>query len=255
MALSYEEALATLQSMFSEPWNRETLDAVLRHYQGHMENTVDFLLRHAEKDPNTVVEQLKAGINPDQSAIDRDAELARALANGGTAAVAAPVGTNENSILPADFLRIPGMETTYPSHTLESDEALARALQNEMMVSEGASQRQAGGANRRAVTSRAGVATRQPQQGGGPPQINPQQILGKISEIGDNARKGLTEAGDNARRGLTVLAARFNEARLKHTNGGNAAQQQPAQAERRGLLDDGEDHETDDMELMGTRQL
>ena len=34
MSISYEEALSTLQAMFGEPWTRESLDAVLRHFQG-----------------------------------------------------------------------------------------------------------------------------------------------------------------------------------------------------------------------------
>jgi hypothetical protein len=34
MSISYEEALATLQSMFGETWSREDLDTVLRHKQG-----------------------------------------------------------------------------------------------------------------------------------------------------------------------------------------------------------------------------
>ena len=36
MSISYEEALSTLQAMFGEPWTRETLDTVLRHFQGYV---------------------------------------------------------------------------------------------------------------------------------------------------------------------------------------------------------------------------
>lgn len=40
MSLSYEEALATLQSMFGDQgYTAQDLDAVLRHFGGHMENT------------------------------------------------------------------------------------------------------------------------------------------------------------------------------------------------------------------------
>ena len=36
MSISYEEALSTLQAMFGEPWTRESLDTVLRHFQGYV---------------------------------------------------------------------------------------------------------------------------------------------------------------------------------------------------------------------------
>ena len=40
MSLSYEEALATLKSMFGDQgYTAQDLDAVLRHFGGHMENT------------------------------------------------------------------------------------------------------------------------------------------------------------------------------------------------------------------------
>ena len=85
MALSYEEALETLHSMFADSqWTRDTLDAVLRHQKGHMENTVDFILRHTGKDPQTLVDQLAAGVNPDDTSA-MDAELARQLAAGPSA--------------------------------------------------------------------------------------------------------------------------------------------------------------------------
>ena len=60
MAITYEDALATLQSMFGEPWNRESLDYILRNQKGHMENTVDLVLRHGDKDPQILIDQLEA---------------------------------------------------------------------------------------------------------------------------------------------------------------------------------------------------
>lgn len=40
MSLSYEEAQETLQSMFGDQgYTAQDLDAVLRHFGGHMENT------------------------------------------------------------------------------------------------------------------------------------------------------------------------------------------------------------------------
>jgi len=34
MSISYEEALSTLQAMFGAPWTQDSLDTVLRHFQG-----------------------------------------------------------------------------------------------------------------------------------------------------------------------------------------------------------------------------
>jgi len=70
MAISYEEALVTLQAMFTEPWTRQSLDAVLRHEKGHMENTCDVILQHGEaKTEESALlaarEPLTAGAAPD----------------------------------------------------------------------------------------------------------------------------------------------------------------------------------------------
>lgn len=217
MALSYEEALSTLESMFSESaWTRESLDAVLRHQKGHMENTVDFILRHTGKDPQTLMEQLQAGIDPDESTIRMDAELARQLAQSGAAPSTAVSGARGTpTILPDDFLRIPG----YNPADFVSDEELARQLQNEE--------------NResRRATNESARAARAPQRTAAPP-IGPvlQQNL-------QNVQKHLNEFGENVTSQFRMITSRFNK---------NAAQRQddvtPA-AERRGLLDDEEELE------------
>ena len=62
MAISYEEALVTLQAMFTEPWTRQSLDAVLRHEKGHMENTCDVILQHGDQDPQILVDRLKVNV-------------------------------------------------------------------------------------------------------------------------------------------------------------------------------------------------
>jgi hypothetical protein len=77
MSITYEEALATLEAMFQAPWARETLDAVLRHEKGHMENTCERILNHGDKDPLILVNRLKAGGPEPQVAMDE--ELARQL--------------------------------------------------------------------------------------------------------------------------------------------------------------------------------
>ena len=92
MSISYEEALATLEAMFAEPWTRETLDLVLRHEKGHMENTCDRILSYgSHNDPQILIQQLQSGQIADQQqqqssssqqqqSIDMDEELARQLA-------------------------------------------------------------------------------------------------------------------------------------------------------------------------------
>jgi CUE domain len=136
MSISYEEALATLQSMFGEPWTRETLDAVLRHQQGHMENTVDLVLRHGDRPPQVLVDQLQSGIDPQTQAMNADAQLARqisqqeqrvATSRPTAAAATAKKGRGTPTTLPEDFLRLPNAATPRLSQ-MEQDEALARML-------------------------------------------------------------------------------------------------------------------------------
>lgn len=141
MSISYEEALATLQSMFGEPWTRETLDAVLRHQQGHMENTVDLVLRHGDRAPQVLVDQLHSGIDPQTQAMNADAQLARqisqqqealqqqrrpAAAAAAAAAAATKKGRGTPTTLPEDFLRLPNAVPRVSQ--MDQDEALARML-------------------------------------------------------------------------------------------------------------------------------
>jgi hypothetical protein len=89
MSLSYEEALSTLQSMFSDQgYTAQHLDAVLRHQGGHMENTVETLLVHGDRNPDELMRKLSrtpqgsalSGGGGDGGSVDADAELARQLA-------------------------------------------------------------------------------------------------------------------------------------------------------------------------------
>lgn len=156
MSITYEEALATLEAMFQAPWNRELLDSVLRHEKGHMENTCDRILNHGDKDPQILVDQLKAGGPEPQVAMDE--ELARQLATGGSnrggggggsssntaAAAAQKKGRGTPTTLPDDFLRIPGYKRPARGGGSNSaaagagmdDEALARMLQDELFSEE-----------------------------------------------------------------------------------------------------------------------
>lgn len=85
MTITYEEALSTLQSMFTS-YTPQQLDAVLRHHNGHMENTVETILGH-QGTPEELTERLKRGLISGDRArgaggtnIDADEELARQLA-------------------------------------------------------------------------------------------------------------------------------------------------------------------------------
>ena len=155
MAITYEEALATLQAMFAEPWTRKTLDAVLRHENGHMENVVELILEHGDKDPQILVDRLKSGGPEPQVAIDE--EYARQLAAGSNTSNAAGAGrpaSNDHkgrgtpTTLPDDFLRLPGYRpsrtgtsSTNPTQNTTNgqqmdDETLARMLQDELFSEE-----------------------------------------------------------------------------------------------------------------------
>ena len=158
MSITYEEALATLEAMFSAPWNRELLDAVLRHEKGHMENTCDRILNHGDQDPQILVDRLKAGGPEPQVALDE--ELARQLATGGSStstsrgggasssSAAKKKGRGTPTTLPDDFLRVPGYKrpagrSGAPSSSSAAaaangmdDETLARMLQDELFSEE-----------------------------------------------------------------------------------------------------------------------
>lgn len=146
MSITYEEALGTLEAMFGAPWTRETLDAVLRHFQGHMENTVESILQHGEGDPAALVKKLKG--SDLSSTIRMDEELARQMAVEGrtrtqdhsssaaTTTTNAKKGRGAPVVLPPDFLRIPTGSGALAGSTTADDEALARMLQDELFSQE-----------------------------------------------------------------------------------------------------------------------
>lgn len=167
MSITYEEALSTLESMFGAPWDRHVLDLILRHFQGHMENTVEAILAHGDQAPALLVQTLNNSTKTNNAtniaaaAVGnreaQDSMLARQLAaeeeqrhqQMGTAAAAAaaqqqqqttPSGRGLPTELPADFLRIPGFTTTSTTSTtstiMDQDEALARMLQDELFSQE-----------------------------------------------------------------------------------------------------------------------
>ena len=161
MTITYEEALSTLESMFGEPWDREHLDLILRHFQGHMENTVEAILAHGDQAPSLLVTNLKNGkaTEAQDSALARQLEAQDRHAHQQTArlqqqqqqlnqlqqqpavgqSTTSPAGRGLPTELPADFLRVPGYHSsssTSPASVMDQDEALARMLQNEFFSQE-----------------------------------------------------------------------------------------------------------------------
>lgn len=166
MSISYEQALETLTSMFGPPWAEDSLDQVLRHFEGHMENTVESILGHGDGEPQVLLDKLENSNNAQTSEeqISMDEALARQMMQDeqarrqqaiaslppglrgitGTTFSATSVATNPTSSditpvndtksrgtptqLPPDFLRIPGQ--------IGQDEALARMLQNDVFAKE-----------------------------------------------------------------------------------------------------------------------
>jgi len=266
MAISYEEALATLQAMFTEPWTRESLDVVLRHEKGHMENTCDLILEHGDKDPQILVARLKAGGPAPQEAMDE--QLARRLEDPPSQPSSNASGSRGTpTTLPVDFLRLPGYRPS-PSEITRSapaatsadgqpmdDETLARMLQDELFSEELARNPDFAhlAGRRRSQQNEPRVSAsnaRIPAAQAGAPLQNPFE--------GVNVMQKLSSLGDGARRKLHLFANNF-ENKMKGINppnngaGGNGLQEaRGAVAERRGLLDD--DDYGDDMIEFETRK-
>ena len=151
MSITYEEALSTLEAMFGAPWTRETLDAVLRHEKGHMENTCERILNHCEKDPQILVDRLQSGEPDPQQAMDEALALQLsaqeqgggrrpAAASGSAKKAAVKSGRGIPTTLPDDFLRVPGFKIPAGAGASVAapmdDETLARMLQDELFSEE-----------------------------------------------------------------------------------------------------------------------
>lgn len=263
MSITYEEALSTLNSMFSAPWTEDDLDTVLRHFEGHMENTVDAVLSHGDGKPQDLLDKLSdSKVGPDQ--IEQDAELAKKIAleqrgSGGTDAAGgagaprtitspqttAKKGRGLSTQLPDDFLRIPGQET----NAMEDDGALARMLQDKLFSEElrnnpefahlaRGSLRGAGGGP---VVSGAAASNRDyPGMGRGQNQ----------QHQGPNLIDALSGMGENAKKRLQDLASRFKSNNNRNTGGSGGGN--GGVGERRGLLDGDEEQEVSFLHEMST---
>lgn len=249
--ISYEEAVLTLASMFSETWTQQQLETVLRHFEGHMENTVDAILSHCDGDPDALITRLSNKVD-----VSMDEEIARQMSEAedtrprqttaqtpvssyypGSSSNPAPIPVRPNvtpkkkgigtpTDLPSDFLRVPGRKY---DNTVSEDEALARMLQDELFTAEIANNPEFAhlARGRLPTTPRAssfgGVNTSAAQ---GP------NILDQISDLGNQAKRN--------------LANQWNAWNTKQSNTDSTNQ---ARQESRGLLDDRE--EEDDIAFAG----
>jgi len=172
MSITYEDALSTLTAMFGPPWTQDYLDAVLRHFDGHMENTVDSVLSHGDSDPQILVDRLRGSQQTGADSTDADEALAREIAReeetnqrlrshlsttsppamrrvpgvGGDHGILSDTdeqdgrrtkGVTATTHLPPDFLRIPGYnQNRGSSDAVDTDEALARMLQDQLSADE-----------------------------------------------------------------------------------------------------------------------
>jgi hypothetical protein len=210
MSITYEEALTTLESMFGAPWTRESLDLVLRHFQGHMENTVESILSHGEGAPDDLLKKLTNQTSLDSTtsvATQNDQELARQLARqeqdqqAGRGRATAPASKNKkgrgtDTDLPPAFLRIPGYKGRggqEGGQVMDQDEALARMLQDELFSQELANnpefahlaRSRNNGAGRGAAQHRSGRMGELPKRGGrtaaAGPQFDGKKIMKNIT--------------------------------------------------------------------------
>lgn len=256
MSISYEEALATLQAMFGETWTQDGLDTVLRHFKGHMENTVECLLGHGDKPPQQLLVKLKNGTESASANTAMDEQLAQQLSQRGGSATAAPSSSTPTpaptnnagssymsnyrprgtpTTLPDDFLRLQnqsgnastggiGGSNVGAQSTMDSDEALARMLQDQLFSDElrrnpdfahlAGRPRVTNNNTRSNATRSSGQAARtfaaQPQQQ--PPSMA--NMMEKLSLMGTSAKFKLAQSLEQLKNNTNQLAAKV---------GGNAA--------------------------------
>ena len=230
MAITYDEALSTLTSMFGPPWSSETLDAVLRHHDGHMENTVETVLGwdcERQGDPEELVRRLKdpaAAADNDSAVNNNNSGASTPVTSNGTGGS----GTNNTAStrngrrlrgiktdLPDDFLRIPGVEAPPGTELadVDADEQLARMLQDELFAEElrnnpefahlaGGRGAGAGGGGwsgasggfpgaRRTTAGGIGATSGAAATANAQPPLGP-AVIDRLGELGENAKRRLT---------------------------------------------------------------
>lgn len=272
MSITYEEALGTLTAMFTDPWDEDSLDTVLRHFEGHMENTVDAVLSHGDAPPADLLKRLAAS-KTGASIADMDEQLARELAqqeqarsrtsrNANTSSVrvnrpaqnypgsaprnnarvapaptpATPTkkGRGTPTQLPPDFLRIPGVSTG----SMSEDEALARMLQDKLFADEIRNNPEFAH-----LARGGGGATgfgNQPAQNRNP---SGDQVLKALQGMGENAKKRFQDFANKVKQKIDEKNNPHNSSSPFGAGGGVA--------ERRGLLDIHEDDDEQEISFVG----
>uniref|UniRef100_A0A7S1U322 CUE domain-containing protein n=1 Tax=Phaeomonas parva TaxID=124430 RepID=A0A7S1U322_9STRA len=217
MAVSFEDAVATLHGMFSS-YDRDTLGRILTQNNYHMENTVEAILKlegegdkpaedtsgdaelaarlAAELNQQPTMEQAGASSGVPPSA----PQAAAAAGGGGGAKPAGPKGRGALVTLPDGFLRIPGggVASSTSHEQLLSDEQLARMLQNEMFREE---------------LERDAELSRYVNEGGGGGAAASRTSAGQAGGSPSNKPSMMTRFGSMssaARARLSAMAVRFN---------------------------------------------
>mmetsp|Transcript_4691 Transcript_4691/g.6958 ORF Transcript_4691/g.6958 Transcript_4691/m.6958 type:complete len:302 (-) Transcript_4691:144-1049(-) len=280
MAITYEEALSTLTSMFGTPWTQDTLDLVLRHHEGHMENTVESVLGHGDGDPQVLIDNLKKGKAP-AADVSLDEELARQLANeeqqrsrssersggappppssrstgsGTPSRKSQTKGRGNPTYLPSDFLRIPGYTPAAGggggsggSASMDEDERLARMLQDELFSQELARNPQFAHLTTGPRGAGAGAGGRVGEMPTGAAAASARRPgAGPDLQVqGRQVLDKIGEMGTEAKKKLQLFAANFNAKRNNQQGGGrgpDAVASGGGAHEHRSLLDDPEDDE------------
>lgn len=278
MSITYEEALSTLNAMFSDRWDEDSLDTVLRHFEGHMENTVDAVLAHGDAPPSELVRRLEAS-RTGASISEMDAELARQLANQEEAqtrtssntptrnlvtrgdvppalrrgdAFTRPSPPSNAIVTPAENVKVGrGVPTRLPPDFLRipgmegsmmsSDEALARMLQDKLFAEEIKNNPEF------AHLARGGGMRRTENGGLG---MNGMQRKGTGEP---QVLKALSEMGEQAKKRFQDLATKFKQKLEQQNNQNNMSfgGSRSGVSERRGLLDIHDDDDEQEISFVG----
>jgi len=203
--VSFEEAVATLEAMFSDSgWSREQLVQALQMNGNHVENTVEFVLASGGP-PAAELPPPATHSAPSSAAAAPGPGLAPAPAPRASGAY-----RGRRTELPPSFLRAPGWQQR---EAQAGDEALALMLQDEMF--------------RRQVQAELGQdwlsQLRNPQLGGQAARRQQQERRASQHEGQPDAfaqlSKSLADMGESMRKKMNDIALRFRQRQEGHDHG------------------------------------
>lgn len=284
MSITYEEALGTLTAMFTNPWTEDSLDTVLRHFEGHMENTVDAVLSHGDASPDDLIRRLESS-QTGATISDMDAQLAKQLADqesqrqqrmsstttsnsnnmymnqtrmappmAAPAPTPAPApapaqkGRGTPTNLPPDFLRIPSAMSSTSNTDIANDEALARMLQDKLFAEELKNNPEfAHLANGGAGAGGRRVVHR---NGRRPGDGQPPEVLKALAGMGEQAKKRFQDLATNFKKKINE----HQNNRNLQSNGSFASGRVGGggASETRGLLDIHDDDDEQEISFVGS---